>query len=211
VLWEGAPPARPAQNIATFVSRLRRVPGADVIRGGRPGYSLGLPPAVQVDLDGAGRWAEEAERRLAAAEPALAVAAATRAHDVLAAGLVLEDEPGADWAQPARAEQAEFTQRVRRVLAAAALATGDAAAVAAAAAAVSGDPYDERARRSLMRAFAAAGEPARALASYAELRDLLQEELGADPAPETQQLHLAVLREQEPPPDPAAVSVPCLR
>ncbi len=61
VLWEGAPSVRPAQNIATFVSRLRRVLGADVIRGGRPGYSLGLPPAVQVDLDGAGRWAEEAE------------------------------------------------------------------------------------------------------------------------------------------------------
>src|SRR6266498_5615948 len=37
VLWEGAPSVRPAQNIATFVSRLRRVLGADVIRGGRPG------------------------------------------------------------------------------------------------------------------------------------------------------------------------------
>ena len=206
VLWAGAPPARPAENIATFVSRLRRALGADVIHGGRPGYRLGIPPAVQVDLDDAGRWAEEAERRLVAAEPALAVAAATRAHDALAAGLVLEDEPGADWAQPARAEQAGLTQRVRRVLAEASLATGDAAAAAAvAAAAVSGDPYDERARRSLMRAFVAAGEPARALASYAELCDLLQEELGADPAPETQQLHLAVLREQELPADPAAL------
>jgi DNA-binding SARP family transcriptional activator len=77
VLWAGAPPARPAENIATFVSRLRRALGTDVIHGGRPGYRLGIPPAVQVDLDDAGRWAEEAERRLVAAEPALAVAAAT--------------------------------------------------------------------------------------------------------------------------------------
>jgi DNA-binding SARP family transcriptional activator len=77
--------------------------------------------------------------------------------------------------------------------------------VAAAAAAVAQDPYDERARRALMRAHAAAGEPARALASYAELRDLLATELGADPAPETQALHLAVLREGDlPAPAPGA-------
>jgi DNA-binding SARP family transcriptional activator len=199
VIWGGgAPPAAPAENIATFVSRLRRVLGADVIQGGRPGYRLGAPPAVQVDLDDAARWADEAERRLAAAEPALAVAAASRAHDVLTAGLVLEDEPGADWAHAARAEQAELTQRARRVLAEAALATGDGAAAAVpAAAAVADDPYDERACRALMRAHVAAGEPGRALAAYAELRDLLGEELGADPAAETQQLHLAVLRGQE--------------
>jgi DNA-binding SARP family transcriptional activator len=203
VLWGKAWPARPAENIATFVSRLRRVLGADIIHGGRPGYRLGSPPAVQTDLDDASRWAAEAERRLAAAEPALAVAAATRARDLLAAGLVLDDEPAAEWAQPARAEHAELTQRARRVLAEAALAAGDpAAAAAAAAAAVADDSYDERARRALMRAHAAGGEPARALASYAELRDLLSEELGADPAAETQQLHLAVLREQEPSPPP---------
>ena len=151
-------------------------------------------------------WADEAERRLATAEPALAVAAATRGLDVLAAGLVLEDEPDAEWAQPARAEQAELLRRVRHVLAEAALAAGDpSAAAAAAVAAVSDDPYDERARRALMRGLAAGGEPARALATYAELRDLLAEELGADPAAQTQQLHLAVLREQELPPGGAAV------
>jgi DNA-binding SARP family transcriptional activator len=201
VLWGDAPPASPAENVATFVSRLRRVLGSDVIHGGRAGYRLGLLPAVQVDLDDAGRWADEAERRLAAAEPALAVAAATRARDVLTIGLVLEDEPAAEWAHPARAEQAELIQRVRRVLAEAALATGESgAAAAAAAAAVADDPYDERARRTLMRALTAGGEPARALATYAELRSLLQEELGADPAPQTQQLHLAVLREQDLPP-----------
>jgi DNA-binding SARP family transcriptional activator len=143
VLWGAAQPAGPAENIATFVSRLRRILGADVILGGRPGYRLGPPPAVQVDLDEAARWADEAERRLAAAEPALAVAAATRGHDVLAAGLVLEDEPDAEWAQPARVEQAVLLRRVRHVLAEAALAAGDpSAAAAAAVVAVSDDPYD---------------------------------------------------------------------
>jgi DNA-binding SARP family transcriptional activator len=210
VLWGGAPPAGPAENVATFVSRLRRALGDEVIQGGRPGYRLGPAPAVRVDLDEAARWAGEAARRLAVAEPALAVVAGSRAHDLLTAGLVLEDEPAADWAQPARTEQAGLLQEVRGTLAEAALGAGDpAGAIAAAAAAVTEDPYDERARRALMRAHTAASEPARALASYAELRDLLANELGADPAPETQALHLAVLRDGHLP-APAAGAPPAL-
>ncbi|MEP7025267.1 MAG: AAA family ATPase, partial [Actinomycetota bacterium] len=211
VLWGDAPPAGPAENVATFVSRLRRALGDGVIQGGRPGYRLGPPPAVRVDLDEASQWAAEAARRLAAAVLALAVAAAARARELLAAGQVLEDEPTADWAQPARAEHASLLQEVRRTLAEAALGAGDpAAALTAATAALAGEPYDERAHRVLMRAHAAAGDPARALASYAELRDLLAAELGADPAPDTQELHLALLREGDlpapgsRPPDPAS-------
>jgi DNA-binding SARP family transcriptional activator len=199
VLWGDSPPASPAGNVATLVSRLRRVLGDGVIQGGRSGYRLGAAPAVRVDLDEASRWAVEAARRLAAAEPALAVTAASRAHDLLGPGLVLEDEPDAGWAQPARAEQASQLREVRLLLAEAWLGTGALAeAGTVAAAAVSADPYDERSRRVLMRARAAAGESARALASYAELRELLAAELGTDPAPETQDLHLAILREGEP-------------
>jgi DNA-binding SARP family transcriptional activator len=40
VLWADGPPAKPAQHVATLVSRLRRVLGPGVIRGGRPGYQL---------------------------------------------------------------------------------------------------------------------------------------------------------------------------
>ena len=85
------------------------------------------------------------------------------------------------------------------MLAEAWLGTGAAARPqAVAAAAVAADPYDERSRRALMRAYVAGGEPARALAGYAGLRDVLEAELGADPAAETQDLHLAILREEEP-------------
>jgi len=51
VLWGDAPPAGPAENVATLVSRLRRALGDGVIQGGRPGYRLGAAPAVRVDLD----------------------------------------------------------------------------------------------------------------------------------------------------------------
>jgi RecA/RadA recombinase len=50
-----------------------------------------------------------------------------------------------------------------------------------------------------MSTAALAGEPARALLAYAALRDRLGEELVADPAPQTQELHLAILRAQSPP------------
>jgi len=48
-----------------------------------------------------------------------------------------------------------------------------------------------------MSAAAAAGEQAKALAAYEALRQRLGRELGADPAPQTRELHLAILREQD--------------
>ena len=56
------------------------------------------------------------------------------------------------------------------------------------------DPYDEAALRLVMRAQAAAGRPASALAAYARFRQRLAEDLGVDPAPETTALHTALLR-----------------
>ena len=46
VLWDGDPPAEPAQHVATLVSRLRRILGSEVIRGGRQGYQLAGCPVV---------------------------------------------------------------------------------------------------------------------------------------------------------------------
>ena len=67
------------------------------------------------------------------------------------------------------------------------LAVGDPDAAARdAEAATADDPFDEAACRWFMSAAAQAGEPARALLAYAALRDRLSEELGADPAPQTQ-------------------------
>ena len=63
-------------------------------------------------------------------------------------------------------------------------------------AAIATDPLDEVAYRWYMSACAAAGEPAKALVAYAELRERLAAELGADPASPTRELHLAILREQ---------------
>jgi DNA-binding SARP family transcriptional activator len=197
VLWSGEPPAAAEQNVATLVSRLRGILGSGVILGGRHGYRLADEPVVSVDLDAAARYCEQAERKLAVS-PAIALVAAEQAVELLAAEVALADEQYATWADPARAELRGLLRRARLAAAEAALATDDAGTAARhAGAAMAADPLDEAAHRWYMSASAAAGEPAKALVAYAGLRERLGDELGADPAPQTQQLHLAILREQD--------------
>ena len=84
----------------------------------------------------------------------------------------------------ARREAGRLTARARRLAWEAALAVGDPArALAHARAATAADPLDEPAWRAVMRANAAAGEPAAALAAYERLRQTLASELGTDPVP----------------------------
>jgi DNA-binding SARP family transcriptional activator len=194
-LWGEAPPRRPADNVSTLVSRLRAALGPGTVVGDRAGYRLGR--AVRVDLYEAAAMITEAEARLAGGEPRLALVAAARAVELLGGGAVLADQPDATWAEPARVRHGELLRRARHSTAHAALRTGDpAAAVAAAQAAVTADPFDEPACRTLMQAHAAADEPARALSAYARLRAALADQLGADPAPATRALHVAILRNQ---------------
>ena len=196
VLWP-APPAAPEQNVATLVSRLRAVLGADLIQGGRSGYRLTDGPGIMIDLDAAARFCDQAEGKVATAA-AVALAAAERGHALLASGTAISDEPYASWADPAREQVRELLRRLRLIAAEAAMATGDPRLAAGyAAAAMAADPLDEAAHRWYMSASAAAGEQAKALAAYALLQRRLSEELGVDPAPQTRDLHLAILREQD--------------
>ena len=114
---------------------------------------------------------------------------------LLSAGTALADEPYSSWVDPARGELRTscaglaWPRRKRR------WATDDARAAARhAEAAMTADPLDEPAHRWYMSACAAAGDPAKALVAYAALRERLAEELGTDPAPQTQELHLALLQ-----------------
>ena len=213
VLWAGNPPAAAEQNVATLVSRLRGALGPGIILGGRQGYRLGGEPGVRVDLDVAARYCDQAEHRLAIAV-SVARAAAERAIELLSTGTAVADEPYAAWADAARDELHALLRRARLAAAEAAVAMGDPrSALRFAAAAIAADPLDEAAYRWYMSASDAAGEPAKALTAYATLRDRLSAELGADPAPQTRQLHLAILREQRADPqrsgpDPSRSALP---
>ena len=197
VLWDGSPPRRPAENVATLVSRLRSVLGPGFVQGDGGGYRLD-GPLVEIDLDRAAAQLAEARRRASDAEPALAAAAAQCALTLLGTGEILPGAPDQDWVRAARSEGALLLRQARIAAAEARLDLGDpAAARDAAAAAVAADRYDEAAHRLLMRAEAAAGATGAALLVYQRLRELLAAELGTDPSTQTRAVYQDVLNERE--------------
>ena len=200
VLWGEGAPENADRLIASLVSRLRGVLGSAALEGGPAGYRFAPSPQFEVDLEEAERFVSQAEARLSAGESSLAVTAADRALGLLEDGPVLEDEPYAEWADEARAMGGRLLRRARRVNWVANLEVGDVrSALVAAEAAVQADPLDEEAHRAAMAAHHRGGRSAQALAAYESLRRVLADELGADPDPETQALHLAILREESTP------------
>lgn len=207
-LWSD-PPDNAARLIATLVSRLRGVLGRDAIQGSEDGYRFVPSPGREVDLDTAERLTAEAELRLQRSEPALARVAAAGAIGLLAAGTVLEDEPYAEWAEPARLGCDRLRRRARAALWAAAFEGGDAEeALAAAEAAIATDPLDEEAHRAAMLAHQRTGRRNQALLAYERLRRSLADELGVAPTPETRELHRAIVQEQQPNVDRARERMP---
>lgn len=193
VVWPGPGPRRPVENVATLVSRIRAALGSDVVVGGRSGYRLGA--SVRTDLYDAAQLVAAAEDGVGAGHPERARSFAEPALELLGRGPVLIDHQGAAWTQPAQLQHVELLRRARHAAAQAALAVRDAhAAAAAAQAAIQADPLDEVAYRALLTAYSLAGEPARALTAYEQLRRTLADELGIDPDPATRELHISILQ-----------------
>jgi DNA-binding SARP family transcriptional activator/tetratricopeptide (TPR) repeat protein len=212
ILWPDEPPANVARNVASLVSRLRALLGAGSIEGGSGTYRFRPQPHVEVDLLEAERFATEARSHLTAEEPALAAVAATRGLELVTGGTVLAGDPDSDWADPARAIQTRLRRQLRHAWWEAALALDDHATAASLAEdSLDEDPLDEEAGRALMRARHRAGESAEALRVYDRLRNELTEELGVDPSPATQELHLQVLRAEEPTVPPRQDAAPRAR
>ena len=194
-LWPGGAPARPTDQIAVLVSRLRGVVGAARLRHTDAGYSLHCDWSDLVEFEAR---ADEAVARLQAGGFAGASAAALAALQ-LVRGPLLPDEDG-EWIDLERVRFDRTLARVRLVGAEALLERGQPLEASVHAEdALAHDPYDEHALRLLMRAHVDAGRPASALARYAETRARLAEDLGVSPSSETEALHSAILLADEEP------------
>jgi DNA-binding SARP family transcriptional activator len=197
-VWPDELPSTWASALRTVVSRVRAFvapalppePEPVEAHGGR--YRLQLPADVLVDV-------ELAEGAVAAALDALAtsdLAGARRragdAADTLRAPF-LPDCDG-EWVTAQRSRLAELLVTGLEVASQAAAAAGDGAgALVAANEAVGRAPLRESAHRCVMAAHAAGGNRAEALRAYQKLRRLLAQELGVDPAQETEAAYIELL------------------
>jgi DNA-binding SARP family transcriptional activator len=193
-VWGETAPAGARRTLHAHMARVRqmlrqagdRVPLRVV--SGSGGYLLRVP-AESVDLHRFRAWVA----RAAGSEPA-------RQAELLREGLALwQGEPlsgvGGAWA-------ARMRQAWRQEYLDAAVAWAEGEIVAGNPAAVIGPltdlagahPFVESVTAVLMRALYAAGRPADALDRYAEVRRLLVDELGTDPAPALRAVHQAILR-----------------
>ena len=198
VLWGDGPPPTWEKALSVHVSKLRGVlaesglDGASALTAAVGCYQLDLREGIWVDILAAEHAANEAEGFLETEELESAKAAAALAESVTRGSFL----PGDDgpWVDQKRRELAEIRAQALSALAEASLRTDKPAeAVRWARLAVEAEPFRESGYRRLMEAHVATGNRAEALQVYERCRQLLAEELGAYPSPETEAVYRSLL------------------
>src|SRR3954453_21405318 len=205
-LWsENGQPGRAAAPLPPPLSRLRKALGPGRLEG-RTELTLVLPADAWVDWEVAHASLARMREALAGGDQRAAWQAASEAAEIANAGLL----PGleADWIDERRRELADLRVEALEAAAVAGAALGGAhlaGAERAARAAVEAAPFRESARAALMEILRAGGNVAEALRAYEDLRTMLRDELGTPPSPRVMALHERLLRDDQPPPQPAPV------
>jgi ABC-type transport system substrate-binding protein/DNA-binding SARP family transcriptional activator len=216
-LWGEAPPATWDKALTVLVSKLRSLlteaglDGPHALTAPFGCYRLELPEGTWIDAIAAADAAGEAERALAAGDPAAAKTAALLAES-LTRRAFLPGDNGA-WVEDKRRELADARSRAVTALAGACLRTGAGGEAASwAEQAIGLEPFRETGYRLLMEAHAADGNRAEALRVYERCRRLLADELGAYPSPETESVYQRLLQApaapKRPPPERPAPERP---
>lgn len=194
-LWGDEPPPSWQSSLRAIVSKLRTVLGSldpDALITSDAGCYQASVGTAWVDVEVAANSVDRAEGALRdgrtdAAWSDAAVAAGIACRPVL---------PGEDlpWVAALRGRVRSLHVRALDVLGEVYLAREELPlAIASARELIELEPFREAGHRQLMRAYLAAGDRGEAVRVYERLRRLLSDELGVDPAPETQQVFLGVL------------------
>jgi YVTN family beta-propeller protein len=193
-IWGESPPASWEKALTVIASKLRGLVAEDgiTLTNAFGCYRLDLPEGTWVDLFAAASDAQDAEEALAAGELDQARASAESAES-LARRPFLAGEDGT-WVEQKRRDLADIRERALTVLADACLRSGAAREAAKwAEELIALSPFREAGYRRLMDAHVVAGNRAEALRVYEQCRQLLAEELGAYPSPETDSIYRALL------------------
>ncbi|EWM17282.1 BTAD domain-containing putative transcriptional regulator [Kutzneria sp. 744] len=187
-LWGDAPPGKPLGALQAKVSQLRRILG-DRVERQPPGYRLRLDASDSLD---AVRFRQLVADARSTSDPRAALSEALK----LWRGAPFADYADEEFTLTAAHRLTELRLSAVEELAKARLEAGEhALALGELAAAVPQHPLREGLRAAQMRALYLSGRQGEALASYADLRERLAEELGVDPSPELRSLHESLLRQ----------------
>ncbi|WP_405602389.1 MULTISPECIES: BTAD domain-containing putative transcriptional regulator [unclassified Streptomyces] len=192
-LWGDDLPGNPANALQAKVSQLRKALGRDRVVRQAPGYRLRLDETGdEVDAD---RFLSLVDRAGSAAGPRERAELLTEALE-LWRGPAYADFADEEFVRTAAQRLTEQRLAVREERAEALLESGDLTLLTGELAdLVARHPLRERLRAVQLRALYRSGRQSEALASYAELRARLADELGLDPSPELAALHEAILRQ----------------
>lgn len=193
-VWDDHPPASAAKNLQSCVVRLRKALGPDAITTSPHGYALAVPPD-RID-------ARDFEAQVTRARDLLTVGEHDRVAYLLDQALSLWRGPAfpdlPEW-PPARREAGrlgELRLEAQEMQVDAMLRSGRAREVLARAhAMVRAAPLRERRWELLALAQYQAGAQGEALRSLRQLRAVLSQELGIDPAPEMLALEQSILQQ----------------
>jgi predicted ATPase/DNA-binding SARP family transcriptional activator len=201
-LWGDAPPASAANLVQTYVSAWRKALEPTGEDGGGISRIVTVGPGYRLDVTAAELDLEHCNGLLTRARGATAAGRRADAAGLLSGALELwRGPPLADLARepfyPPVAERLDQLHlQVVEAWAAAKLAAGHGDDVAAVLRQqVQHAPLRERLRELLMWALFHDGRQADALAVYDDIRHVLADELGADPSPGLQDMHVRVLRQ----------------
>jgi YVTN family beta-propeller protein len=212
-VWGETPPVTWEKGLTVIVSKLRGLltecglDGPRILTSAYGCYRLELPTGTWVDIEVAAAAAEEAQRALDRGSLARAEAEAGRAVE-LARRRFLPGEEGA-WVDERRRQLAGVLTTAVSSLYEADLRSGrPAEAVVHAEELIALEPFRESGYRRAMEAHTAAGNGAEALRVYEQCRQLLADELGAFPSPETEAAYRELLRAPAAPAAAPAVDAP---
>ena len=198
VVWPGKPPRGADAALSVILSKLRSTfkkvaPRSDSIEMRSGAIHMKLPSDVWVDLEHAGHAIDEAEGALRSRDLRRAWSHAVGVSVIARRAFLPGDE--APWIEARRAKLRALLVRGLHILSELTATNGEhALAVQYASEMIELQPFHETGYRHLMQMHAQMGNRAEALRVFGKCRELLRDELGADPSQETERVFLEILR-----------------
>jgi SARP family transcriptional regulator, regulator of embCAB operon len=196
-IWPGDAPAETDSGLDAILSKLRSVlktVGFDAgITVNSGSIALQLPAATWIDIEAAGNALDEAEGALRRNDLLRAWSLANVAVVISRRAFLPDAE--APWIESQRTALRAMQMRALQCLVTVSAGNGEPLlAIQHATEMVRLEPFRETAYQLLMKRHAAAGDRAEALRVYARCREVLRDELGVDPSPQTEAVFLEILR-----------------